>query len=179
MYWQRQGQPQKALDAFQMAVNLEPETSAWRMALGGAYERAGNLPQAAAEYQRAVELDPQDTSGWRTLALFSVTNGYDLTGTGSLAVQNLLKLAPKDWRSQDIAGQLAFSLGKIGEAQHKFEEAIMLVPGQPEPHLHLALVYLELGQRAAAHDELETARGLDPDGPAGWQAGHLLEQYFP
>ena len=179
MYWQRQGQAQKALQAFQTAVKLEPETASWRVALGSAYEQTGGLTQAVAEYLRAVELDPQDASAWQALALFSVTNGYDLAGTGLWAAQTLLKLAPDDWSSHDVAGQVTFALGNIGEAQHQYKEAINLAPGQPGPHLHLALVYLECGERLAAQDELEAARSLDPDGPVGWQAGRLLEGYFP
>jgi hypothetical protein len=38
---------------------------------------------------------------------------------------------------------------------------------------------METGDRAAAFSNLNQAKALDPDGPNGWQAGRLLEQYFP
>ncbi|KAF0106731.1 MAG: hypothetical protein FD146_2323 [Anaerolineaceae bacterium] len=179
MYWQRQGQPDKALEMFREAVRLEPEAAAWRVALGSAYEQDGSLVWALDEYLRAVELDPQDASGWRALALYSVNYGYDLQGIGLPASQRLLELAPDDWLSYDIAGQVAFSLGNLSEAESQFSVAVELAPDQPAPRLHLALVYLHLGDRAAARAELETARALDPEGITGWQAGRLLEQYFP
>jgi hypothetical protein len=41
------------------------------------------------------------------------------------------------------------------------------------------LLYLELGREQPAYDQLIQARSLDPDGGVGWQAGRLLERYFP
>jgi predicted Zn-dependent protease len=132
-----------------------------------------------AEYLHAIELDPEDPSSWRVLALFCASNGYELSDTGLQAAKTLLQLAPDDWQSPDTAGQVNLALGDIDEAQQQFEEAIMLSPRQPEPHLHLALVHLELGNGSMARQELETTCNLDPDGAACWQAGRLLEQLFP
>jgi tetratricopeptide (TPR) repeat protein len=179
MYWQRHGQPQKMLEAYQMAVKLEPENSAWHVMLGSAYEQDGDLVPALNEYLRAVELDPGEPSGWRALALYSAANGYDLAGTGMPAAQRLLVLAPEDWAARDAAGQVTFALGNLFDAERQFTKAVELAPAQPAPHLHLALVYLQKGDRTAARAELETALALDPDGRVGWQAGRLLEQYFP
>lgn len=179
IYWQRQGNIQKAIDAYKTAVQLEPQVAAWHTALAGAYEQQGDLPDAISEHLRAVELDPGDSSGWRALALFCIMTGYDLEETGISAVETLLDLEPDDWRSQDIAGQLAFARGKYQEAQGRFEQAIQLAPDQAEVHLHLALVYLEFGNRSSAKEELYTVIALDPDGQYSYQASRTLDLYFP
>jgi hypothetical protein len=38
---------------------------------------------------------------------------------------------------------------------------------------------MQTGDRLSAYSYLSLARTLDPNGPYGWQAGRLLEQYFP
>jgi hypothetical protein len=38
---------------------------------------------------------------------------------------------------------------------------------------------LQTGNRSAALSNLNQAKAFDTDGPIGWQASRLLEQYFP
>jgi predicted Zn-dependent protease len=59
------------------------------------------------------------------------------------------------------------------------KQALELDPSRAEVYLHLALVSLQGPQPESAYAYLVNARTFDPDGPAGWQAGRLLEQYFP
>jgi hypothetical protein len=59
------------------------------------------------------------------------------------------------------------------------KKAISLDPTQAAPALHLGLVYLQSGVQPSAYSYLILARTFDPNGPYGWQAERLLEQYFP
>lgn len=179
LYWLRQGQPEKAILACAKAAALEPENPAWQVALGDAAAAAGEFTQAIGYYQHAVELDPDNLSAWQGLALVSANNGADVEGTGRMAARQLLRLAPDDWLTYDIAGRMAFLLYAREEAERYFLKAIELAPGQPAPHLHLALAYLEFGEAASAYDKLVDTIQLDPEGAYGWQAQRLLEQYFP
>jgi tetratricopeptide (TPR) repeat protein len=179
LYWLRQGQPEKAMLACSKAAALEPENPAWQVALGNAAYAAGEFTQAIEAYQRAVELDPDNLSAWQGLAIVSVNNGADVEETGRMAARQLLRLAPDDWLTYDIAGRMAFLLYAQEEAKKDFLKAIELAPDQPAPHLHLALAYLEFGEAAKAYDKLMDAVQLDPEGDYGWQARRLLEQYFP
>ncbi len=58
-------------------------------------------------------------------------------------------------------------------------KALELDPTQAAPALHLGILYLQTGNHAAAYSYLNQAKTFDPDGPYGWQAKRLLEQYFP
>jgi tetratricopeptide (TPR) repeat protein len=179
MYYQRQGNSPKALTAYRAAVQLEPNNVAWHVALGGAYESARDLLSALKEYQLAVELDPEYVPAWQAIALYSVVNDSNLEGNGLEAAKKLMQLSPDDWQSLDIAGQVTYALGNLREAQHIFEKATEIAPDQAVSHLHLAMVYLDLKETEIGLAQLKLAIGLDPNGPAGWQANRLLEQYFP
>jgi tetratricopeptide (TPR) repeat protein len=179
LYLQRQKQPERALAAFQKAGTLEPENPGWQMALGGAYEQAGDLVAALEHYQRAVELSPNEATAWRALADFSLRNNVDLAGIGLPAARRLVELANNDWQSVDIAGQILLENGDSTGAEVLLKKALELDPTQAAPSLHLGLLYLQTGDRTAAYSYLNQAKIFDPDGPYGWQAKRLLEQYFP
>jgi tetratricopeptide (TPR) repeat protein len=179
MYLQRQGQPEAALAAFQKAADLEPEDPGWQMALGSASEQTGDLVAAYEYYLRAVELAPVDASTCRALVTFSVINDVDVAGTGLPAANKLVGLAPDDWQSYDLAGQAEFLLEDYTAAEIYLKRAVQMSPTQAAPALHLGLVYMQTGDRNSAYAYLNLARTFDPNGSYGWQAGRLLEQYFP
>jgi Flp pilus assembly protein TadD len=54
-----QNQPAQALQALQQAEALTPDDPKLCMTLGKVYDRAGNLPQAQAQFEHAVALAPQ------------------------------------------------------------------------------------------------------------------------
>jgi tetratricopeptide (TPR) repeat protein len=179
LYLLRQKQPGQALEAFQKAAALEPEEPGWQVALGGAYEQAGDLVSALEHYQRAVELAPDQAAVWRALAEFSLRNGVDLTGTGLPAARRLVELAGSDWQSVDIAGQILLENGDTIGAEALLKKALELDPTQAATSLHLGMLYLQTGDRALASFYLNQAKDYDQDGTIGWQANRLLEQYFP
>ena len=179
LYLQRQKQPKKALAAFQKAAALEPGDPGWQMALGGAYEQTGDLVAALEHYQRAVTLSPNEATTWRALADFSLRNSVDLTDIGLPAARKLVELANNDWRSEDIAGQILLENGDMIGAEVLLKKAFELDPTQAASSLHLGLLYLQTGDRTAAYSYINQARIFDPDGPYGWQAKRLLEQFFP
>jgi tetratricopeptide (TPR) repeat protein len=179
LYLQRQGQPRQALTAFQKAADLEPENPGWQMALGGAYEQAGDLIAALEHLQSAVGLAPNSASAWQALAGFSLRNSVDLSGVGLPAARRMVELSNGDWQSDDIAGQILLEMSDVVGAEALLKRALELDPTQAAPSLHLGVLYLQTGNRAAAFSYLTLAKTFDPDGPNGWQAKRLLEQFFP
>jgi tetratricopeptide (TPR) repeat protein len=179
MFLQRKGEPDAALAAFHKAADLEPDNPGWQMALGSGSEQTGDLVAAYGYYFHAVELAPAEASTWRALVTFCVTNAVDVEGTGLPAARKLVGMAADDWQSFDLAGQAEFLLENYPAAVVYFNKAVQMSPTQPAPALHLGLVYLQTGERGSAYSYLNLAKTFDPDGLLGWQAGRLLEQYFP
>lgn len=179
MFLQRQGKPAEALAVFQKAATLDPGNPGWQMALGSASEQTGDLVTAYGYYLRAIELAPKDATAWKALVTFSVTNDVDMESTGLPAARKLVILAPDDWQSFDLAGEAEFSLGNYSAAEVYLQKAVEKGPNEAAPALHLGVVYLQTGERSAAYTYLNLAKTFDPNGLIGWQAGRLLEQYFP
>jgi len=179
LYLERQKQPKQALAAMQKAAALEPADPGWQMALGEAYEQAGDLISALQHYQQATEMAPDNATFWQALAEFSLRNSVDLAGTGLPAALKLVDLAKDDWQSYDLEGQILLETDDPDAAETALKKAVALAPAQAAPYLHLGILYMQTGDRAAALADLDVAKALDPGGPAGWQANRLLEQYFP
>jgi tetratricopeptide (TPR) repeat protein len=59
---ERKGNPQKALEWAQRAVQLSPRSAPFHDTLGWAERANGNLPAASASIQRAIELEPRVAS---------------------------------------------------------------------------------------------------------------------
>ncbi|MBU4226352.1 MAG: tetratricopeptide repeat protein [Chloroflexi bacterium] len=179
LYWGRQEKPEQALALFRRAISLEPENAAWQAAAGSAAEASGDLVAALAYYKQAVALDPQGVANWRALAAFCARYQVEVTESGLPAAYRLLELAPADWQSQDVMGQIMQAIGVPSSAEKYYLHALELSPGQAAPHFHLGMLYLQMGKAQPAYDHLVKAHKLDPQGDYGWQAGRLLERYFP
>jgi len=179
LYWQRQGRADQALAYFRTTMRLEPGNAAWHVAAASAAEQSGDLVAALAYYKQAVALDPKGAAYWRSLAAFCARYQVEVNETGLPAARRLLALAPQDWRSQDVMGQVAEAASDPLSAEKYYLGALELAPEQAAPHFHLGVLYLQLGQAQSAYDNLVKTQRLDPDGPYGWQARRLLERYFP
>jgi Flp pilus assembly protein TadD len=165
--------------AYRKASILQPDDPAWVIGLGSAYEQTGDLVSAYAKYSQAVNLAPKDAATWRALATFSINNIVDVDISGLPAARKLVELAPDDWISYDLEGQAAFLLDDYKAAEGYLKQSIHLDPTQAAPALHLGLVYLQSGVLPSAYSYLILAKAFDPNGPNGWQADRLLEQFFP
>jgi tetratricopeptide (TPR) repeat protein len=179
LYWQRQGKADQALASFQKAIALEPANASWQTAAGSAFEQAGDLVAALAYYKQAAALDPQGVETLRALAAFCARYQVEALDAGLPAARRALELAPEDWHSQDVMGQVSQAVGDPSSAERYYLRAVELAPNEAAPYLHLALLYLQLGRAQSAYDNLLKAQKLDPQGSSGLQAGRLLERYFP
>jgi tetratricopeptide (TPR) repeat protein len=179
LFLQRQGQLEGARTAFLEAVAREPDDAGWQLALAGLSEQTGDLVAARGYLMRAAELAPDSIPAWRALTSFCLRNNVEVATTGLLASRRLIQLAPDDWQSHDLAGQILLETGDRAGAEALLKKAVELDPTQAAPALHLALLYLQMGNQPGAYSYLNLAMAFDPDGPYGQRAARLLEQFFP
>lgn len=179
LYWKRSGDARQALSEYQQAAALEPDNPAWKASLGETYARLGDLVLALSNFQRATELAPDESAYWRLLAVFCVENGVHVEDVGLPAAQQAVDLSPEDPLALDILGWTQLSLGKFYTAEQTLFSALALAPDYASAHLHLALVYLQTGDRTAAYAHLRRVMETDPNGVSGRQAEMILKQYFP
>ncbi len=66
------------------------------------------------------------------------------------------------------------AMGRDQQAVEHLKEAIRLDPGYADAHYRLGLVYVKLGDHAAAHQEQAYLKGLEVDDLANL-LGHLVD----
>jgi tetratricopeptide (TPR) repeat protein len=69
-------EPGKALEWLDLAAALQPEYSYRYASRGWMKQAIGDTPGAIADYQRAVQLDPEDAVTWNNLGLLEEQMGY-------------------------------------------------------------------------------------------------------
>ena len=178
LYWQRQGNLEKALQEFQVAVKIEPENPNWHTALGEIYARSGDLQSALSAYQQAVSLAPKNPFYWQLLALFSADYAVQLEDIGLPAAEKAVLLRTEEAEFADTLGWVYFGLGRDEEAEAQFLIALRLNPDLGAAHLHLGMLYLKRNHLGLAYQSLLTARDFSSETWVVEQASRLLDEYF-
>ncbi len=167
-----------AIEQLQVAARLEPQRGAWRLELGNLYAQKGDLVAARGEYQKAIDLEPNNAQTWYALAAFCYQYGVDLEQSGQAAARKALAIDVQDARSNDLLGAILVELGKEDEGERYLLKAADLNPGLAEAHLHLGNLYLQRQQMADAYKQLVWTVRVDPHGSSGELAQRLLVRYF-
>ena len=182
LYWRRQAQYSAALAEYRSAAALDTGNAEWQAAVGDSYALTGDLVSALASYQKATSLSPGQAVYWRRLAQFCADYGVQVEDVGLPAARKAEQIAPNDPQVLDTLGWTYAQAGLLYNAEQTLKRVIDLKPQQTilaSATLHLAETLLRKGDQAGALRELQLARQIDPDGPAGTLAAQLIQQYFP
>jgi len=117
--------------------------------------------EAAAAYEKAIELDPDFGRAYGDLAGI-----YTRLGRLSEAVaagEKAIELAPDYAMAYNNLGFAYYTQGMLEEAIAEYKEAIQINPDLALPHKNLGLVYRDQGQVEEAIAEFETYLQLQPD----------------
>jgi tetratricopeptide (TPR) repeat protein len=178
VYWRDRGQWEISKKYLTDLSLKEPDESLWQLELGKTSYTAGDLTATLEQFQRAVNLDPENVTNWQTLAEFSLGNGIDIDGVGESAVQKSVLLAPKNPVSNDLMGWLFLIRGDYDNAAKFLRQSVAGDPGFARSHLHYGQALQRLGDLDSARMELMKAVSLNPSGPVGLTANRFLERYF-
>lgn len=179
LYWQRQRDFVRAGQSFQRAARLEPQNPIWLMNLGELAFLRGDVPTAHTYYLQATLVAPANDLTWRALALFCLQTEGCLRQDGLPAALKARSLAPEDWSSADVLGQVFMALGEDQSARALLTRAVELAPAEAAPRFHLGLLHLRSGDTLLARENLQAALALDPDGPLAETIRSVMERYLP
>lgn len=167
----------------EVVIDTEGATAEELFDQGNAYFQAGQLEQAVAAYQKAIELKPDYQAVYANLGVAY----YQLEQLDLAAAQyeKALELDPAD-------GEVAYNLGAlklqqalasgqdpklIDEAIAQLQHSLELAPDLAEPHFSLGVAYAQLNQTEQAIQAFERFlaqdSGLDPR--ASQEAQRYLE----
>ena len=125
--------------------------------LGRLYVRLRRLPEATVAYQRALEIDPNDSRLYNNLGAV-----YSAIPDNERALENYTRanqIQPQR-RTLSNIGTTNYRLGRFKEAAAAYQAALGFDAKSDITHGNLGDAYVRLGQKADAENEYRTAREL-------------------
>ena len=149
----------QALDNARQAVELNPQSTAAKIALSYAQQASYQIPAARDTLLQAVAEQPGAPLAWARLSELQLMLGNRRQAT--IAADRALDIAPNLQRAQITRGFAALAEFKNAVAMAAFKRAITLSPSDPMAHLGLGLARISDGDLAAGGRDIEVAVALD------------------
>lgn len=131
------------------AVKLRPDIAEAFHNLAFAYERTGDLRNAARAYERALQIKPNYPSALNNLGYLLATSDTELEKAVALC-QRAVELQPNSASYQDSLGWALYKAGRQPEAARHFSAAVKIDPTFFKSHFNLGLVEFARNNYAAA-----------------------------
>ncbi len=131
---------------------------------GIAYERSKQWPLAEADFQKALELFPDQPQVLNYLGYSWVDLGMTEHYDEALAmIEKAVELRPQDGYIVDSLGWAHYQLGDFASAVVELERAVELMPYDPTINDHLGDALWKVGRKLEAVYQWSHARDLDPE----------------
>lgn len=143
------------------AVKLRPDIAEAFHNLGFAYERTGDLRNAARAYERALQLKPNYPSALNNLGYLLATSDTEVEKAVALC-QRAVELQPNSASFQDSLGWALYKAGRHSEAVRHFAAAVKIDPTFFKSHFNLGLVEFANNNHAAAIVHFRNCLRLNP-----------------
>jgi len=158
-----EGKKEAAIEAFQKAVALAPESAPLANDLGTSYLDADRIDDAIASFQQAVALDPQLYEPQRNLAIALALAGRSAESSEAFRIAR--QMEPGDLSLYLVSSQLLMEAGRVDEAVSVLEEARTWAPDSAPVESQMGLVRLRRGETGLALEAFRKAAALEPDNP--------------
>jgi tetratricopeptide (TPR) repeat protein len=157
----KEKQYDKAVDAFRLAIKLNPNLAAAYLGLGTAYANMGRVADALEPMKSAARLDPNNSLAHLNLGrLLASLRRPDEAMT---ELNEAKRLSPNNPNiHNEIGNVLHNSFGRIADALAEYIEARRLNPELPYIHHNIGLMLMRLGRFSEAIIPLQEALRLDP-----------------
>lgn len=151
------GKTNEAVKEFEDLLSRQPNSVPGHMGLATLYEIQQKYAEAKAQYQKVLELAPDQPAAANNLAyLLTQEENGDLGEALRLAM--LAKQAlPDDPHIADTLGMVHYKRDAYGLAIPQFQQALVNRPDDPIIHYHLALALAGNGDKAGAKSALDKA----------------------
>jgi tetratricopeptide (TPR) repeat protein len=130
-----------------------------RVMLGEVCWRLGDSSSALQHYERALEQDANDPSGWYGMGMVSKDASRDRAAE---LFRKAIAVDPQYWLAHRDLGWILAQSKRYDEAERCLREAIRLAPEDATAHAYLGIVLAFLQRRAEAEQESRTAVRMEP-----------------
>lgn len=162
IYWQRQGDPTKAIAYYEQLSALQPEEFRWLVELAKATADAGDIPAGYEIILEAGEDFADETQVWIEIANFCAAYGMDVSTVGLDAAREALSRDEDNVDALTAMGNVLFALSDFDSAQRYYDRGIEQEPENAVLHYMLGRVYLQKENTSLAVYHLELAQALTP-----------------
>jgi tetratricopeptide (TPR) repeat protein len=147
-----------------IALLTEPARQHWTLFYfrGICYERSKNWPQAEKDFEKALELFPDQPQTLNYLGYSWVDQGLHLDKALGM-IRRAVELRPNDGYIIDSLGWAYYRLGRYEEAAKELERAIELKPEDPVINDHLGDAYWKVGRRLESNFQWRHALDMKPE----------------
>jgi TolB-like protein/cytochrome c-type biogenesis protein CcmH/NrfG len=151
----------RANEACAAALQANPNLGVVYVALGNFYQRTGKNAEAESAFRHALEINAQDVSAMRGLAI-NLQRDQQLDDAESL-ILNAISLQPGNWRAINTLGEIYFVTGRYAEAAHAYRQIVFLDPDNWIGHGNLGTALLMSGYFADGLQALQTSLRIESD----------------
>jgi tetratricopeptide (TPR) repeat protein len=158
---QELGRVPEAMDLFQQALRIDPDSATAHVDLGNALLAQGRLNDAIRHYEKALRIRPDYPEAHIDL-------GGVLLQAGKIQeaieqYKQALRLNPDYAEAHSNLGAIFQRMGKLPEAVAQYELALRINPDYAEAHFNLGLALERLGRTPEAIEHYQQALKLRPD----------------
>ena len=163
------------LSSLRMAAEIEPQNPLYHNAVGAVLLSVGRYPDAQAEFQKAVELDPTYADAFHNLgsAYAEQAKWEDAIVAYRKALAQTIYASPEN--TYNNLGYAYWALDQRKEAEEAFRSARQLEPKLVPSHFWLGVLLQKEGRGDEAKAHLRAARDLAPASMLGRRAAEVLK----
>lgn len=150
----------EAIEAYKLAIRLDPNYAPAHGGLGDACLNSGNWPQALDEYKEQVRLAPNSAQ-----AQFDLGYSYNVMGRHGEAFAPLVKATALDPKFAEAFYEIGYAYLRgtnFDKSIPFFRSAIRLMPDYGDAYFGLGQAYARLGKTDLANEQLNKLSSLDP-----------------
>src|SRR5437016_1236660 len=149
----------EAIDAYKLAIRLDPNYAPAFGGLGDAYLNSGNSQQAETAYKEQVRLAPSDAQAQFDLGYF-----YNALGRHGEAFAPLVKATSLDPNFAEAFYGIGYAYSRGADFEKSmpfFRSAIKIKPDYGDAYYGLGEAYARLGKADLANEQLKKLNTLD------------------
>jgi tetratricopeptide (TPR) repeat protein len=158
-----------------LALKLDPNLAEAHNNLGLIYLSQGRLPEAAAEFNKALENLSYPTPEYAAYNLGKASYLLKDFTVAAEAYERSLAIIPNNPEGRFELGMCYAQLGRLADAERAFTAALQLRPDVARTRYELGMVLFKLGRRSDAVVQFRRVVELDPAGELGEQSRTYLK----
>jgi tetratricopeptide (TPR) repeat protein len=158
------GNTDQALQTYLDGSRSNPKEIAFYLQAGGIYENRQDWDHAKQQYQKVLEIQPENPYASNNLAYVMLQQGGNVDVAFAMA-QTAKRQLPNSPDAADTLGWAFYHKQLYTSAINLFKEAVKTQPDNALFNYHLGLAYAKSGQAALARQQLDRVVKIKPNFP--------------